>query len=183
MLNIQGSLLVASPHLPDPNFYRTVVLMIEHSDDGALGVILNRISDTPLRRVWESVCNSECVSNEHLFVGGPVEGPLMALHRDMNLEGVEILPGLFFTSEREVLEQLVEAPADRFRIFSGYSGWSAGQLDAELKMGGWLTTSANANQILGDFEELWRDVTHSIGAEITDRALGIRHIPVDPRSN
>ena len=94
MLNIQGSLLVASPHLPDPNFYRTVVLMIEHSDDGALGVILNRISDTPLRRVWESVCNSECVSNEHLFVGGPVEGPLMALHRDMNLEGVEILPGL-----------------------------------------------------------------------------------------
>ena len=183
MCNIQGSLLVASPHLPDPNFYRTVVLMIEHSDEGALGVILNRVSDTPLRRVWESVCESECVSNEFLFIGGPVEGPLMALHTNAELDGLEVIPGTFFTSEKTTLERLVEIPDSQFRIFSGYSGWGAGQLDTELKMGGWLTAHAKARQILGDFDELWQNVTHAIGAEITDRALGIRHRPSDPRSN
>ena len=76
--NAQGRLLVASPHLPDPNFYRTVVLMIDHSHDGALGLVLNRVSDTSLRTVWESVVGSECGTQQHLFVGGPVDGPLMA---------------------------------------------------------------------------------------------------------
>ena len=181
--NVQGHLLVASPHLPDPNFFRTVVLMVDHSDEGALGVVLNRVSDTSLRTVWERVCGSRCMSKQNLFVGGPVEGPLMALHTFADLDGVEIVPGLYFTSEKASLENLVENARDPFRIFTGYAGWEAGQLDTELRVGGWLTTKTQKTQVLGDHDQIWQDVTHEIGAEITRQATRFRHVPVDPRSN
>lgn len=183
MDSLQGSLLVASPHLPDPNFFRTVVLIIEHNEDGALGVVLNRVSNTPLSKVWESICGADCISQDHLFVGGPVEGPLMALHGDAELDGLEVVPGIYFTSERSSLEQLVGNSSQRFRMFSGYAGWGAGQLDAELRVGGWLTAPANPRQVLGDVDELWHNVTHAIGSQITDQALRIRHKPNDPRNN
>jgi putative transcriptional regulator len=157
--------------------------MIDHSHEGALGVVLNRVSDTSLQTVWESVCESDCVSEQNLFVGGPVEGPLMALHTDAELDGVEVLPGLFFTSEKASLEHLVEQVKTPFRIFTGYAGWGPGQLDAELRVGGWLVAETCCKQVLGDDDELWQHVTHRIGAEITNQSMPFRHIPADPRSN
>lgn len=182
MNSLKGSFLIASPHLPDPNFFRSVVLMVEHSEEGALGVILNRASNTALDEFWNEVSESSCHSTEPLYVGGPVEGPLMALHDDPELEGIEVLEDVFFTSDRESLEQMVRA--DRpFRIFSGYAGWGPGQLENELQIGGWLVSAADHMQIFGDADELWRRVTHAVSDEITNRALKIRHVPADPNCN
>ncbi len=183
MNNLTGSLLIASPKLPDPNFYRSVVFIVEHSEQGALGVILNRESDTSLRRVWENIPDSICRSKRHLHIGGPVEGPLMALHPDSELDGVEVIPDVYFSSEKSTLEALVAQREKPFRIFSGYAGWGTGQLDGELLAGGWLTTSANRQHIFADHRDLWQQITHAIGAEITNRALKIRHQPTDPRDN
>jgi putative transcriptional regulator len=183
MKPLTGSLLVASPRLPDPNFFRSVVFMIEHGEGGALGVILNRPANTTLRHVWESIADSVCKSDRCLHVGGPVDGPLMALHNDAELDGIEVIPHVYFSSERSTLEALVAQREKPFRIFSGYAGWGPGQLDDELQAGGWLTTRAHRRHIFQDHEDLWQDVTHAIGAEITDQALRIRHLPVDPRDN
>jgi len=180
---LKGSLLVASPHLPDPNFFRSVVLMVEHTAEGALGLILNRVSNTSLREVWEDVCETDCRSKENLFVGGPVDGPLMSIHTRTNLEGIEVVSGVFFSSDKSTLEALVAKPPRQYRIFSGYAGWGPGQLENELHVGGWLHCSADRNEIFSDHEGLWRRVTNAIGAEITDRALRIRNTPVDPQCN
>jgi putative transcriptional regulator len=183
MKSLTGSLLVASPKLPDPNFYRAVVFMVEHGEGGALGVILNRPGNTTLRHVWESVADSVCESDRYLHVGGPVDGPLMALHDDADLDGMEVIPHVYFSSERMTLEALVAQQEKPFRIFSGYAGWGPGQLDDELKAGGWLIARTHPHHIFQDHDDLWQNLTHSIGAQITDQALRIRHLPVDPRAN
>ncbi len=78
MHSLRGNLLVASPHLPDPNFFRSVVFIVEHQEDGALGLILNRVSPQRLKEVWETASEAPCVSDQYLRIGGPVPGPLMA---------------------------------------------------------------------------------------------------------
>lgn len=183
MASIQGSLLVASPHLPDPNFYRSVVLMVEHNEEGAMGLVLNRVSDTSLRTVWESVENADCNSEQYLFVGGPVDGPLMALHADPSLEGFPVIPGINFTTDRDSLKTLATRPTHDYRIFSGYAGWGPGQLDAELEVGGWLVSPGDAEDVLGDEDELWKRITHAIGDRITRQAIRSRHVPADPQAN
>lgn len=180
---LTGCLLAASPKLPDPNFYRTVVFIVEHSDQGALGIVLNRESDTSLKRVWENLDSSICRSSRRLHIGGPVQGPLMALHCNPQWEGVEVLSNVYFSSEKETLETLVAQREHPFRVFAGYAGWAAGQLDAELQAGGWLTARANRDLIFGDHDDLWLEITNSIGTEIIDRAMRIRHRPSNPRDN
>lgn len=183
MKRLKGSLLVASPHLPDSNFFRSVVLMIEHESEGALGLILNRVTNTTLQAVWAALEDQEITNEQHLFVGGPVDGPLMSLHGNPDLEGVEVVPDVYFSSEPETIRQLIGQTTIPYRIYSGYAGWGPGQLDQELKVGGWLTSSAHRQHVFGDPDQLWQQVTHTIGAEITDRALRIRHRPADPRTN
>ncbi|MDG2382383.1 MAG: YqgE/AlgH family protein [Pirellulaceae bacterium] len=184
MNSLDGQLLIASPHLPDPNFYRSVVLIVEHESDGALGLVLNRVGTSRLEDVWQSACDSKCVMRDQLRVGGPVEGPLMVLHVESDLEGYEVVPGVFFSTERDVLEALVARDDSICRIFSGYSGWGSGQLDQEMRVGGWLTMKADARHIFEIEEEtLWDTVTSSIGEEITRSALGLKHIPSDPTCN
>jgi putative transcriptional regulator len=184
MDSLQGQLLIASPHLPDPNFYRSVVLIVEHQEEGALGVILNRVGSRRLEEVWRTACESECRLRDHLRVGGPVEGPLMALFSDSALEGHEVVPGVYFSSERDVLESLVMQDESTCRIFSGYAGWGGGQLDEEMRVGGWLTAPAHRDHVFDkDEETLWQRVVNTIGDEITRNALNIRHVPTDPSCN
>ncbi|MCA9152150.1 MAG: YqgE/AlgH family protein, partial [Planctomycetales bacterium] len=178
----KGCFLIASPHLPDPNFFRSVVLIVEHNEEGAMGVILNRASNTMLDEFWSEVSESACESDDPLYVGGPVEGPLMAVHDDSDLEGIEVMKSVFFTSDRDSLESLVCSHRN-FRIFTGYAGWGPGQLENELQIGGWLVKSANYMQIFGDADELWKQVTRAIGDEITRQAFNIRHVPADPQCN
>lgn len=184
MDSLQGHLLVASPYLPDPNFLRSVVLMIDHQDEGALGLILNRRSTTRLADIWQSVCETPCLSEDFLCCGGPVEGPLMTLHASDELGGHEIVPGVWFSSDRDILVQLVSQASSPYHVFNGYAGWGAGQLEAELKIGGWLTTPAKHDHIFGQDEEgLWQRVVNSIGAEITQRGFKPHQVPFDPNNN
>ncbi len=80
MTSLQGYFLIASPHLSDTNFRRSVVLLLKHSDEGAFGLVLNRPTDSLLSEVWELISESPCKLGEAIHIGGPVGGPLMALH-------------------------------------------------------------------------------------------------------
>lgn len=183
MRSIEGCLLAASPHLPDPNFAGTVVLIIHHNEEGAFGVVLNRPSDHTVKDVWDAVGDHACESHQVLNLGGPIGGPLMAIHTEPSLSETEILPGVYFSARREALEELVQSDDQPFLIFSGYSGWGEGQLERELSSGDWLLTAATLEYIFHDSESLWQTVAKHIGDEILFSSLHIKHVPDDPSMN
>jgi len=184
MKSLQGHLLVASPHLPDPNFYRTVVLLIQHHEQGALGVVLNRPSQSTVREVIAKVSDMACPTDDTVRVGGPIEGPLMAVHGLRSCSEAEVFPGVYFATQRDHVLRLVQQEDPPFRIFSGYAGWGGGQLDRELEVGGWLTKPASLKYVFHTAaDELWKKVTRDIGAGILNSTLKIKQVPDDPSLN
>src|SRR4051812_33289830 len=119
MPSLQGHLLIASPRLMDPNFARAVVLMVQHGDEGALGLILNRPLGTTLREVCEKVLETDCAIEAFLHQGGPCEGPLMVVHTDEAGGEIEVMPGVHFTAERGKIERLLTADEVTAKFFVG----------------------------------------------------------------
>lgn len=158
-----GRLLVALPALQDPNFERTVVLLVDHDVEGSLGVVLNRPSTLPLEEhagQWLSVA----APPTRVFVGGPVQ-------RDRGLALAWWLPGIEPDPRiRRVLDRagLVDLDADvdsmrgrvsGLRVFAGYAGWSPGQLAAELHEQAWVVVPAEASDVVHPRpEHLWAEV-------------------------
>lgn len=180
---LNGHFLVASPQLVDPNFVRTVVLLIHHSEEGAFGVVLNRPAENTVKEIWEKVAEGPCASGQRIHVGGPVSGPLLALHTHQALAEMEIVPGVFFAAQREHLERLLREPDESYRVFLGHAGWAGGQLEKELQQGAWLTTPATAQFVFSEASDLWRRVTQHIGQSILTSALKIKHLPDEPSLN
>ena len=181
--SLHGHLLVASPDLLDPNFHRTVVLIVEHSAQGTLGLVLNRPSDMQIKDLWEKIGDSPCESVQPLHFGGPVDGPLMAVHAHESLADSTVLPGLYFSMQKHHLDELISKPDDSYRFFVGNAGWSAGQLESEMQEGSWLTAPASVELVLYNGDDLWDKVRAQIvKSSLIDR-LGIKHAPGDPRMN
>lgn len=168
MDSLQGQLLIAPAHLSDPNFQHTVVLMIQHDDEGAFGVILNRPTGRSISDVWQQVRGSPCDCTEQVHLGGPVTGPLVALHKEPALAEMRVAPGLYCTMSAERIEELVGEDRRLVRFYAGYAGWGGGQLESELATGSWLTTDASAEEVFEtDDDELWTTVIkRATGTEI-----------------
>jgi putative transcriptional regulator len=162
----RGKLLVATPELPDPNFARTVVLVLEHSDEGALGVVLNRPTDTSLVESlprWADRAAPPAV----VFVGGPVQpDAAIGLARRAAADTDEPDGGGFATLfdrlgtvDLELGPEEITPAVDAVRVFAGYSGWGPGQLDGELAAEGWYVCDADADDLwTAHPNDLWRAV-------------------------
>jgi len=198
-MSLRGRLLVAEPSLVDPNFHRTVVYLIEHSEGGALGLVLNRPGEVPVRKAvpaWAPYVDGI----DTVFVGGPVspegaiclarcpsEGPRDSLfaHDD---DEAEVDPTDIFKPISATIGALdlhgdpTDAPPgiSALRVFAGYAGWSGGQLEAELEAGGWYVVDAEDDDVFSDRPEaLWRDVLRRQRGPL--RAIAFA--PEDPRWN
>ena len=182
-LFLSGPLLVASRNLRDPNFRQTVVLLLEHNDDGALGVVLNRVSDRTVEQVWEAVEFDPVDCLQPLNFGGPVPGPLIALHTSEELSEKPVLPGLFLSMQKENVDQLVRQEAHPFRLYSGNSGWGGGQLEGELKQGGWLTAPGTVTDVFAEPDESWQEVTNRIALDVLLPGSDPDDLPSDPSLN
>jgi len=184
MNSLQGQLLVAVPQLPDANFHRTVVLMLQHDAQGAVGLILNRSTPVELREVWKEITGRDVTVSGPIFIGGPVEGPLMALHTSAELADAPVFGGVFVTSQKPKLESLVERGEHPLRLYTGYSGWGAGQLEGELAAGGWFIAKASLEIVFADDDDaVWKQVAESIGRQIAFGDIDERRIPPDPSLN
>ena len=183
MENLQGRLLVAAPQLADPNFVRTVVLMVEHNDQGALGLVLNRPSDKTLKDLWEQLGLKTAADSRPVHVGGPVPGPLMVVHGVAELAEMEVLSSVFLSAKKAHIDQLVPQSSLTWKVFLGHSGWGAGQLERELSEGAWLTAAATPAEVFSADPELWEQVCKGIGTEFYRTCLGIRALPPDPQAN
>jgi len=182
MESLKGHFLLAGPSLLDPNFFRTVVLLVEHNESGALGLVLNRPTSTPLGQAWKEVSETPCIDESVLYCGGPCPGPLMALHSEAALMNIEVAPGLYFSQTPETLEGLVSQSSDA-RFFVGFSGWGPSQLEGELDEGAWLASPAAVEEVFGDPEALWQQLLRAISNDTILGALGIKHVPEDPSMN
>ena len=180
---LKGHFLVASSHLADPNFKQAVVLLIHHSQEGAFGVVLNRPAENTVQELWEKVGEGPCECQQPVHVGGPVSGPLMALHGDESLAEMEVVPGVYFAAQREHLEKLLRQTEHPLRVFVGHAGWAGGQLESEIRQGAWLNTPATAQLVFGDPSDLWRRITQQIGESFLASVLKIKHTPPDPGLN
>jgi putative transcriptional regulator len=137
------SLLVASPALLDPNFLHSVVLIVEHDEEGALGVILNRPLPITLAQVCEESEKPYAGPEEaHAWRGGPVDPQrgILLVEGGLPEKDDTVLDFTHFVSHRrDLLEALLADERARYRLFLGYAGWGPGQLDEELEQGAWVT--------------------------------------------
>lgn len=174
--SLKGKLLIAAPGLVDPNFVRTVVLVAEHNAEGALGLVLNRPTDLQLTALWSTIAPTPAPVETDLsaFVGGPVQkNAVLVLHgyEDLAAESEPIVPGVWLGSDVELFGKLMErldgkteADAEPVRVYCGYAGWGARQLDREMEQGGWLTANATAAQVFREPpQSLWRSTLSSLG--------------------
>jgi putative transcriptional regulator len=185
--SLTGRLLVALPALEDPNFERAVVFILDHDEDGALGVVLNRASDVPLAEALTDWTSLAAVP-EVVFGGGPVEPTaVVALGQEASdvavPEGREVHGGedglgpvrLVDVSAGPPVGELVEV-----RIFAGYAGWAPGQLEDEIAQGAWVSVPALAEDVFTAApDELWSRVL----ARQPGRLRLLAGFPEDPSVN
>lgn len=183
MHSLRGHLLVAAPDLRDANFYRTVVLIIRHDEDGAVGLVLNRPTNSTVLEIWTMIVEAPCDIAGPVHWGGPVAGPLMALHTNQACSEDEIVPGVHFATHKDQLNRIVCEAEQSARIFSGYSGWAAGQLEGELKVGGWMALKATYDFVFGEADTLWKKASQAIGEQITRTLLEKSRLPAEPSRN
>jgi putative transcriptional regulator len=162
--------LIAMPQMQDPNFSKTVVLMLEHDDEGAMGLIINRSAELTFADLAKSQRYEVAVTREEdsIFVGGPVEPYRgFVLHDRASIEERALLfPGLFLSVTTDALEPLLRDSTTRLRFCLGYSGWGPGQLEKEIAQGSWLFTEAQLAPVLSiEPEQIWSEVIKSMGVD------------------
>ena len=181
MESLRGHLLVAGAGLDDPNFRRAVVLVGEHGEEGAMGVVLNRVSTVTVEEAVPPM--APLASRDALvYVGGPVQPEAVVVladfvvpdHAEMVVVGsIGFLPG-------EIDDVSEVGELRNVRVFAGYAGWAPGQLEAELEEGSWVVVPADPSDVFtSDPEGLWSDVLRRQGGGLAVLAM----LPDDPRVN
>jgi putative transcriptional regulator len=178
----QGKLLISEPFLADPYFKRTVVILSEHTKDGSVGFILNKLTDIRLNDAIKDFPEF----NVPVYFGGPVQiDTLHYIHKlgDLLPGSKEITNGIYWGGDFEVLKVLIDTaqikPSD-IRFFVGYSGWTPEQLEDELQHKAWIVSNANEKFAFhNNPKSLWEQVLKSLGNEYAI----IANFPENPSLN
>lgn len=177
-----GNLLVAEPFMKDPSFMRTVVLICEHRNEGSFGLVLNRKIEYTIGELMDGL--ETCTLP--IFYGGPVQpNSLHFIHRCPGLitGGEPVTDKIFWGGEFDEVKELLtdnKLTENDIKFFAGYSGWSAGQLEEEMKTGSWLTTFGSSNIVFNKNEnQIWKEALKQMGGEYEQ----IINYPLDPSLN
>jgi len=178
----KGNLLVSEPFMLDPNFKRSVVLLTEFEEQGAIGFILNQRSDLIVSDlISESTCSFP------VFLGGPVANDTLhfvhACYDKLN-SGIEIMEGIYWGGNFEALQVLInhdQINQSEIKFFVGYSGWAEEQLESELKQNSWLVANSFNSEVIfvEDEENLWKEVIIGLGPKYAH----IANFPENPQWN
>lgn len=169
-MSLAPTLLISMPQLNDPVFRHNVILLCEHGEEGAFGLVLNRPTETPASSVVQLTPQVVSRNGLDLWIGGPVEperGWILIGEEPPDVESVWVGDGIYLSTSHDLLRRLLEqSPPPNARFLTGYTGWSPGQLDAELSASAWLTANADTDII---FEtqpaDMWETVLRRLGAD------------------
>lgn len=178
----KGRLLVSEPYLPDPNFERTIILLCEHNAEGSFGFVMNKPS---LARLGDVMADLKEI-DAPVFIGGPVQqDTLHYIHRLPKLEeATPVMKGIYWGGNFDQLVSLIETKqvaASDIKFFLGYSGWSVGQIDEELREDSWIVCDKVNEELLFDIkaEAMWQYTLRSMGGRFSVYS----NYPEDPRLN
>lgn len=163
------ALLLSMPQLLDPNFMRTVVLLVEYGPDGAFGLVLNRPTEMPASTMVHLTPPVAASSEMPLWIGGPVDPQrgwiLLADQPEVDFKMIR--DGLYLSTSPDLLRRVLEAsPAPRARVLAGYAGWGPGQLDAELSHSSWLMSDIDLDLVFDiKPEAMWETAIRRLGAD------------------
>ncbi len=174
--SLAPTFLVAMPQLQDPNFSKSVVLLCEHHDSGAMGLVINRNTDALASEIVDFDPPPASDSGLEVSIGGPVDpGRGWLLLSEQLNDAVEIAPGLYLSASSELLRELVEGtrPGCRSRFLVGYAGWGPKQLDRELADSAWLTVPVNRHLLFdAPAEDVWELAIRQLGIDPAALAMG-----------
>ncbi len=180
--SLAGNLLVASTTLDSPMFAQSVCLVVHHDADGAIGLVLNRpLQPQPTELL--TLLSSDTEPPQANFsgtvhFGGPLSGPVVALHASPALAESETLTGVYVAAQKSHLEQLLKQTQAPMRLIVGHAGWGAGQLEAEIENGDWHVALADTEIVFGHNEAMWsRLLRPACGLSIA-RWIGARPTPL-----
>jgi putative transcriptional regulator len=166
----RGMFLVADRGLIDPNFSETVILLISYGPEGAMGLVINRPLEIKLSAVFPDAEELK-QSQESLYLGGPVEpGGILLLVKSEQPpdDAIAVFDDVYLSSNEEMLRRLIKNPSkdERFRLYTGYAGWAAKQLESECNRGDWHVLQADAETLFDRrAPEIWPDLIQRISAK------------------
>jgi putative transcriptional regulator len=161
----KGRVLVSEPFLQDTYFKRSLVLLTEYSEEGAVGLVLNKPLDVKVNEVM----NEFPFTNEHVSIGGPVStNSVHYLHTLGNLipNSVHVIGDIYWGGDFDFIKhlfQMGEITEGQIRFFLGYSGWQAGQLENELEQNSWMVTELTQEAIMTPNNKLWKNTLSQLG--------------------
>ena len=177
-----GILLIADPFLKDPNFLRTVILICEHKEEGSFGFVLNKQIENTLDELIPGLQGFKFP----VFYGGPVQmDTLHFIHQypDIIPGSFEVSKGVYWGGDFEMVVDMIrkeEIKPGKIRFYVGYSGWSGGQLESELKEKSWLTVKAERKIIFHKkTDEIWKESLKHLGGDFEMMI----NFPIDPQLN
>lgn len=168
--SVAPAFLLSMPQLDDPNFRHTVVLLCQHTGEGAWGLVLNRPTGTPAVEAVRLEPPVERDNGLELWVGGPVEperGCILLGHDPGDDEAVQVSNGLYISGSAALLRRLLDGELPvRTRLLMGYAGWGPGQLDAELRASAWLISEVQPDLIFDvEATQMWETGIRRLGAD------------------
>lgn len=181
--NLTGQLLIAMPAMQDPNFQRTVTYICEHSEHGALGIVINRPMNMDMSEVLEQLAldtGNSRVASTPILQGGPVEIQRgFVIHQSPHEwdSTVAVSDNIFVTTSQDILGAMAAGKGpERALLALGYAGWGAGQLEEELVANAWLSVPASPEIIFdAPFEDRWRMAAQLLGVDIATLSSDAGH--------
>ena len=178
----KGRLLLSEPYLADPNFERTVILLTEHNEEGSVGFILNKPSESHVSEVMDDLKGLEA----QIYIGGPLQqDTLHFIHRHGDLEdAIELENGIYWGGNFEQLLTLIDdqrLSLTEIKFFLGYSGWSPDQLQEELKLNSWIVSDRVSQEVIFETlpDQMWKRALQELGGRFSVYS----NYPADPRMN
>ena len=173
--HLANQFLIAMPSMADPNFSRTVTFLFEHSEKGAMGIVINRPTNMHLGEVFQQLqltCTDDAVERQPVLQGGPVQteqGFLIHRHGGNWEYSVQVSDTVQITTSRDILAAMARGDGPKSALVAlGYAGWGAGQLEAELAANAWLTVPSDEHVLFDlPYEQRWRAAARLIGVDLS----------------
>lgn len=182
-MHLAGDLVIATPQLNETPFSQTVVLIVQQNETGTFGVVLNRPANERVKRLWRTMTGySHSAAEQYISLGGPLSGPVFALHQDIDCSEQKVECGLYFATTPQNLKKLACESTMPYKIFFGAMAWQNGQLEKEIDSGAWVLCGASKELIFADSEFQWELSLRNYGRHLW-RTVGIVNFPQNPELN